>query len=84
MFLVFRGLSSIVHGLHFKTKNPDAGSGFDEVKYEVLLSVHRYAHTNLPTMRGLNVMMVVLERVVHVGRYSMPGRGMSQGEIQSL
>jgi hypothetical protein len=67
------------------TKSPDAGSGLDEVKYGYLLFVHnRYAHINLPTMRGLNMMMVVLERglVIHVGRYSMPGRGMSQGEME--
>jgi len=31
-------------------------------------------------MRGLNMMMVVLERGLdHVGQYSMPGWGMSQG-----
>ena len=63
------------------TKNPDARSGLDEVNYGYL-SVHRYAHINLPTMRGLNMMMVMLERgLVHVGRYSMTGRGMSQGEL---
>ena len=62
------------------TKNPDAGSGFDEVKYGYLLFSHRYARINLPTMRGLN-MMVVLERgLVHDGQYSMLGRGMSQGD----
>ena len=62
------------------TKNPDTGSGLDEVKYGYLLFSHRYAHINLPTMRGLNMMMVVLERgLVHVGQYSMPGWGMSQG-----
>jgi hypothetical protein len=67
-----------------KTKNPDAGSGLDEVKYGYPLFSHRYAHINLPTMRGLNMMMVVLERglVIHVGRYSMPGQGMSQGEME--
>jgi hypothetical protein len=70
--------------VHFKTKSPDAGSGLDEVKYGYLLLVYnRYAHINLPTMRGLNMMMVVLERglVIHIGQYSMPGRGMSQGDI---
>lgn len=52
------------------TKSPDAGSGLDEVKYGYLLSVHRYAHTNLPTMRGLDVMMMVQvrETAVHNGR----------------
>jgi hypothetical protein len=45
------------------TKNPDTGSGLDEVKYGYLLLNDRYAHINLPTMRGLNMMMVVLERV---------------------
>lgn len=62
------------------TKNPDAGSGFDEVKYGYLLFGHRYAHINLPTMRGLNMMMVVLERgLVHVGQYCIGQKGMSQG-----
>jgi len=75
---IVRRLRSIVRS--WVTKNPDAGSGFDEVKYGYLLFSHRYAHINLPTMRGVNMMMVVLERVFHDGRYSMPGRGMSQGE----
>jgi hypothetical protein len=36
-------------------------------------------------MRGLDMMMVVLERgLVHVGRYSMLGRGMSQGQKSKL
>jgi hypothetical protein len=36
-------------------------------------------------MRGLNMMMVVLERgLVHVGRYSMTGWGMSQGQKSTL
>ena len=59
-----RGYSTTVYT---KTKNPDTGSGLDEVKYGYL-SVHRYAHINLPTMRGLNMMMVMLRvLVVHIG-----------------
>ncbi|HNF37004.1 MAG TPA: hypothetical protein PLZ03_19570, partial [Anaerolineales bacterium] len=61
------------------TKNPDTGSGLDEVKYGYLLFSHRYAHINLPTMRGLNMMMVVLERgLVHVGRQYTNGRAILQ------
>jgi hypothetical protein len=44
-----------------------------EVRYEFLLFTGRYAHINLPTMRGLNVMMVMLARVriVHMeGQYT--------------
>lgn len=76
-------LPSAVGGLGFsKQKNPDAGSGLDEVKYGYLLFSHRYTHINLPTMRGVNMMMVVLERGLdHVGRYSMTRRGMSQGIV---
>ena len=62
-----RGYSTTVYT---KTKNPDAGSGLDEVKYGYLLSNHRYAHIDLPTMRGLNMMMVmvVCKTVVHSER----------------
>ena len=51
------------------TKIPDLGPGIDEAKYGFLLfACNRYAHINLPTMRGLNAMMVMLVRelVVHV------------------
>ncbi len=52
------------------TKSPDTGSGLDEVNEEFPLSNDGYAHTNLPTMRGLNMMMVVLvcKAVVHSER----------------
>jgi len=55
------------------TKIPDQGPGIDEAKYGFLLFVcNRYAHINLPTMRGLNMMMVMLrvlvvQSAVHVG-----------------
>ena len=41
-----------------------------EVKYVFLLFDHRYAHINLPTMRGLNMTMVIGVRGlgVHVER----------------
>jgi hypothetical protein len=38
-----------------------------EAKYVFLLFDHRYTHINLPTMRGLNMMMMVVRGlVVHV------------------
>lgn len=41
----------------------------------LLVDYNRYAHRNLPTMRGFGMMMVMLEcsdtQVAHVGRYSM-------------
>jgi hypothetical protein len=39
-----------------------------EAKYVFLLFDHRYAHINLPTMRGLKRMMVMVVRglVVHI------------------
>jgi hypothetical protein len=53
------------------TKIPDHGSGIAEAKYGFLLYQCRYAHINLPTMRGLNVMMVmrvlVVQSAVHDG-----------------
>jgi len=54
------------------TKIPDHGPGIDEAKYGFLLFACRYAHINLPTMRGLNVMMVMLrvlvvQSAVHIG-----------------
>ena len=52
-------------------KNPRPGSGIDEAKYAVPLSANRDAHMNLPTMRGLDMMMVMQVRhcvqIVHVG-----------------
>jgi len=51
------------------TKNPDTRSGFDEAKYAVQLCGNKDAHMNLPTMRGLDMMMVMQVRgkIVHVG-----------------
>jgi len=49
------------------TKIPDHGSGIDEAKDGSLLFSSRHAHIDLPTMRGLDVMMVmnVRRQVVH-------------------
>jgi len=59
----------------------------DEAKYAfLLLTFSRYdAYKDLPTMRGLIMVMVMLERsdiqVVHVGRYSMTEGGACQEDV---
>jgi hypothetical protein len=51
-----------------------------EAKYVFLLFDHRYAHINLPTMRGLHRMMVMVVRglVVHVERQYTNANGIWQ------
>ena len=67
------------------TKIPDHGPGIDEAKYGFLLITCRYAHINLPTMRGLNVMMVMLRvLVVHDGWQYINGRAIWQAAISLL
>jgi hypothetical protein len=51
-----------------------------EAKYVFLLFDHRYAHINLPTMRGLKRMMVMVVRgwTVHVERQYTNANGIWQ------
>lgn len=54
-----------------KQKSPAVlWSGMIEVNYVFLLFDTRYAHINLPTMRGLNMMMVIVVRglFIHIER----------------
>ena len=71
MFSIHR-FAALDHRVGIKQKIPDAGSGMIEVRYVFLLTFGRYAYRDLPTMRGLNVMMVMLARVhvIHIGRNS--------------
>jgi hypothetical protein len=67
------GAASAAVGVEEVTKIPDTRPGIDEAKCAVLLLFFRYAHRDLPTMRGLAMMMVmsICVQVFHVVRYCM-------------